>query len=342
MLTEEMFVDILTLHRQGLSKRAIARKLGCSRNTVKKYLKSQKMPIYSARTAKPTKLEPFHAYLHERIEAAKPDWIPAVVLLREIKERGYTGGISMLRHYLKPYKTKIVEPVVRFETPPAKQMQIDFTSIRHGNLRIKAFVATLGYSRACYVHFFTHERVDAWQEGIIGAFEFFGGVPCEILCDNAKALIIERDAYGEGEHRWHSTMKQLAKDYAVTFKACRPYRAKTKGKVERFNHYLKNSFIVPLKAELNLQGLMLDTDIANGKIGAWLRDVAHQRIHGTTGKKPQVLLDMERLSFQPLPTHVIESQFEQSISIAIAPPINLQHNLNVYDEILGSAHVIGC
>ena len=334
MLTEEMFVDILILHRQGLSIRKIAKKLGCSRNTVRKYIKEKTLPSYPTRAASPSKLDPFKEYIQQRIEAAKPDWIPAVVLLREIKAQGYEGKITTLRNFVRLFKTHEVEPLVRFETPPAKQLQIDFTVIKHGKLAIKAFVATLGYSRATFVKFYTHERADAWQDGLTSAFEYFGGVTQEVLCDNAKTIVIKRDAYGEGEHQWHAQMRQLAKEYGFQLKACRPYRAKTKGKVERFNHYLKNSFIVPLRAELKQQGLTLDADIANGKIGIWLHDVAHQRIHGTTKQTPEELLAKERLLLLPLPYFVTINNAEQRETVPVAPCVNLQHSLHVYDALL--------
>lgn len=173
---------------------------------------------------------------------------------------------------------------------------------------MKAFVATLGYSRACYVTFFDNERAESWQQGLKQAFDFFGGVPQNVLCDNAKALIIKRDAYAEGKHQLNSEMLQLSKDFGFTLSACQPYRAQTKGKVERFNHYLKNSFIVPLKAQLRTQNLDLDVDIANAKIGPWLQRVAHQRIH----------------------------------AIQVAPPVesvSIQHPISVYEDLLGGEHV---
>ena len=146
---------------------------------------------------------------------AKPNWIPASVLFEEIRQRGYPGGVSMLRSYLAQFKQSTPEPVIRFETQPGQQMQIDFTIIRRGKQSLKAFVATLGYSRACYVKFFDHERAEAWQQGLKEAFDYFGGVPQQVLCDKAKAkaLIIERDAYADGQHRYHPAMLEMSKDY---------------------------------------------------------------------------------------------------------------------------------
>src|SRR5690606_8906124 len=101
---------------------------------------------YRPREARATKLDPYKDYLHGRIEAARPHWIPAVVLLREIQELGYPGGVTQLKAFLGGYKHQSLDPVVRFETPPGKQMQADFTHIRRGRDPLMAFVATLGYS----------------------------------------------------------------------------------------------------------------------------------------------------------------------------------------------------
>lgn len=91
--------------------------------------------------------------------------------------------------------------MVRFETPPGKQMQVDFTTIYRHRRKIKAFMATLEFSRATYVRFSEHERQEDWLQGIEEACHYFGGVPQEILLDNAKTIMIERDAYGDSRHR---------------------------------------------------------------------------------------------------------------------------------------------
>jgi len=202
MLTQETLVEIHVLHRQGQSIRAIAQKLGVSRNTVRRYLRDLSVvPCYPDRAQRATKLDPYKDYLLARIEAAKPHWIPATVLFSEIQDRGYSGGITQLKSYIAEFKAVEPDPVVRFETPPGKQMQVDFTTISRHRRKIKAFVATLGFSRATYVRFSEYERQDDWLLGIEEACQYFGGVPQEILFDNAKTIMIERDAYGEGHLR---------------------------------------------------------------------------------------------------------------------------------------------
>lgn len=333
-------MDIHVLHRQGMGIRAIAKELNVSRNTVRRYLREKAaIPKYSPRAARPSKLAPFTPYLRQRMEAARPDWIPATVLLREIQSQGYPGKAGILKNDLRQFKPAIPgEPAVRFETPPGQQMQADFTTIRRGAGKLKAFVATLGYSRAAYVRFSEQERQDDWLDGIREALRYFGGVPREILFDNAKCIMIERDAFGEGQHRWNASLLALSRDYGFKLRACRPYRAKTKGKVERFNGYLKRSFVAPLAATLKPSGLALDAATANGRVGQWLDDVAHQRIHGTTGEKPQALLVQERLHLLPLPPLDAAKDPPQAEGHAPAVPFeSLQHPLSLYDQLLGGA-----
>ncbi len=334
MLTQEMIVDIHVLHRQGKSIRAIARQLNVSRNTVRKYLRdASKTGSYGPRQARASKLEPYKPYLQQRIEAAKPHWIPATVLFREIQSQGYSGQEGIVRIYVRQFKSKPEVPVIRYETPPGKQMQVDFTTIRRGKRTLKAFVATLGYSRATYVRFSKTERQQDWLDGIEGALQYFAGVPQTILFDNAKCIVIERDAYGDGQHRWNPALLNLSKQYGFKLRVCRPYRAQTKGKVERFNGYLKRSFITPLAATLKQAGLLLDCDMANGAIGQWLDEVAQQRIHGTTGQKPQVLLDKERSALQSLPVLPLERSVATPTHRAI-PTESIQHPLSTYDQLL--------
>src|SRR4029077_13988975 len=104
MLRLEGYVEIQVLRRQGLSIRAISAELGLSRNTVRKYLRSEGAPKAKRRPGRVSKLDPFREYIQGRIREAHPEWIPASVLGREITERGYGGKGSILRAYLATLK----------------------------------------------------------------------------------------------------------------------------------------------------------------------------------------------------------------------------------------------
>jgi transposase len=331
MLTQEQTVEIRVMARRGVAVKAIARELGCSRNTVRRYLRDADAQRYKKRPARVGKLDAHKEYLSARVLQAKPRWIPATVLMREIQERGYRGGVSTLKAWLAPQKASEADPVVRFETAPGEQMQADFTHVRRGRDPLLAMVATLGYSRASYVAFGDREDTDALCTGLRQAFDYFGGVPQHILFDNTKAVVIERDAYGAGLHRWNEQMNELAESCGFTPRLCRPYRAKTKGKVERFNSYLKGSFVVPLASSLEASGLRLDVDVANRHVRRWLDEIANVRIHGTTGVTPMSLLPDERAVMLPAPALKASARVCHRV---VMPVESLQHPLSVYDELL--------
>lgn len=317
--------------RRGEAVRSIARQLGCSRNTVRQYLREADAMRYGPRAPRPCKLDPFKPYLHERVEQARPRWIPATVLLREIEQCGYKGGLTQLKVWLAPLKKVEPEPVVRFETAPGEQMQADFATVRRGRDPMIALVATMGYSRATFVKFTSGEDATTLCSGLREAFDYFGGVPEHVLFDNMKAVVIERDAYGEGKHRWNDELLALAESCGFAPRLCRPYRAKTKGKVERFNSYLKGSFVVPLAATVEVGGLKLDVDIANRHVRRWLDEVANARVHATTKAVPAQRLAEERAVMLPAPALKAPPRLMHRVAI---PTESLQHPLSVYDALL--------
>ncbi|MGH8442689.1 MAG: IS21 family transposase [Nevskiaceae bacterium] len=331
MLTQEEAVEIRVMARRGEGMRSIAKQLNCSRNTVRRYLRDGAACRYGARSPRVCKLDAYKAYLNERVAQARPRWIPATVLLREIGERGYDGGISQLKAFLAPLKRSEPEPVVRFETPPGKQMQADFTHVRRGRDPLIALVATMGYSRATFVKFTTREDAATLCAGLREAFDYFGGVPEHVLFDNTKAVVIEREAYGPGLHRWNDELKALAEACGFTPRLCRPYRAKTKGKVERFNSYLKGSFVVPLAATLEASGLRLSVELASVHVRRWLDEIANARVHGTTKAVPAARLAEERAVMLPAPALPAPRALAQRVAL---PVESLQHPLAVYDALL--------
>jgi transposase len=229
-------------------------------------------------------LDPYKAQLRTRVDAAGKVRLPATVLLREIQAQGYDGGISQLKEFLRSIRPAVpAEPLVRFETEPGKQLQIDFVVFRRGPSPLRAFTAELGYSRFAYVEFTDNERSETLIACLERALQFFGGTPTHILCDNPKTIVIERDAYGDGLHQYNSALLDFAKHYGVQIKLCAPYRAQTKGKVERFHRYLRESFFNPLQAG---RSELVDPVLANREVRSWLSDVANCRVHATLKERP--------------------------------------------------------
>jgi transposase len=171
---------------------------------------------------------------------------------------------------------------VRFETPPGRQLQIDFgqrrVTIEGGEPgKVYLFVATLGYSRRVYVQAFRHERQSAWLEGIEGAFRHFGGLPGELLLDNARALVTHHDAVTR-EVTFNDRLHAFARYWEIRPVACAPYRARTKGKDERGVGYVKRNAIAGRS--------FASWGALEAHLAWWMRAVADQRVHGTTGETP--------------------------------------------------------
>jgi transposase len=337
MLRLEGYVEIQVLKRQGKSIRAISAELGVSRNTVRKYLRSKAKPQAKERPRRVSKLDPHRHYIQERVRQAHPDWIPASVLFREITERGYAGKSSIVRDYVATLRPPTaLDPVVRFETAPGEQLQVDWGEFRQGRDPLAAFVATLGYSRYAYVEFVTDKSVDTLKRCHTNAFEWFEGVPRRVLYDNMKTVILSRHTYGEGLHRFQPAFLDFAHHYGFLPQVCRPYRAKTKGKVERFIGYLRYSFFVPLSSRFRATGLLLDAETLNCEVRKWLNQVANMRTHRTTNAVPQLRWLAERGELLPLPPPYPARALD-------APPMQrwrtvppLQHPLSVYDELIGT------
>jgi len=220
-------------------------------------------------------------------------------------------------------------------------MQVDWVEFRRKKgSNLFAFVATLGYSRSSYVEFVSDMKLETLLSCHASCFAWFGGVPKQILYDNMKTVVLERDAYGPKQHRFTPGFLDFAKHYGFEPRLCRPYRAKTKGKVERMNGYLRRSFYVPLVAKLTAMGLELDQTTANTEVWRWLREVAEQRVHGTTKCVPALQLDKERPSLMALPmpygaSKPAELEAATELKRRYADWNDpLQHPLSVYDHLL--------
>ncbi len=193
-----------------------------------------------------------------RIAEASPRWIPATVHLREIRRQGYSGGITILRLWQAGERPKEPEsPLIRFETPPGHQARVDWGQFRAGAGRLSAFVCVLGHSRYEFV-LADSERLETLVEAHGRFFEALGGVPYMLLYDSMKTVIARRDAYGPGERRLNAGFREFARRHGFLPRLCRPRRAQTKGKAERFIRYLKESFYIPLEARLRASGEALD------------------------------------------------------------------------------------
>lgn len=191
------------LKEQGLSLTAIARKVGCDRKTVRKYLeRGLEGPTYGPRQPRDRLLDPYEIYLRERVLTFSD--LSGARLLREIRAMGYEGGYTAVTDFLRdvrpPARTQFER---RFETPPGRQAQVDFAEFTVGFIdepgvtrKVWLFSIILGHSRWLWGRFVASQNLQSVMRCHIAAFTAMNGVPEEILYDRMKTAVIGEDEAG--------------------------------------------------------------------------------------------------------------------------------------------------
>lgn len=292
----EIVTAIRELADRGWGSKAIARELGIARNTVRRY---RRTPVVAGcQVRAPRRLSP------DVVRAAQALYTGvaernAVVVYRLLREQGRIIGLRTVQRAVGPVRQAqraADVATVRVETAPGAQMQVDFGEKRVsvGGVAVTVFllVAVLSYSRRVFVKAFLRECQDDWREGIAGAFVHFGGVPLRVLSDNPRALVAGRD-HATGTVTFHPAYLAFCRDWDVQPRACAPYRARSKGKVESGVKYVKRN---ALAGRTFASFAALEQHLT-----AWLQD-ADTRVHGTTHERPiDRFTREEHAALRPLP-----------------------------------------
>jgi transposase len=293
MIRKEDFAVIQALHQRGVYQKDIAAELDVHPKTVSRALQRQGAPNreWAKRGSK------LDAYKNKVDQLLSEGVWNAVVILREIRAAGYEGGYSILLEYIQPKRVlRPSQATVRFETEPGKQLQSDWGEVVveiDGQMRKVHFIVNeLGYSRR--FHFWCTDSEDAEHtyEGLVRSFEYFGGVSEEVLVDNQKSAVLQ--ASNTGSPKFNERFVDLAGYYGFTPRACKPYRARTKGKDERMVGYIKHNFFVRYRRFASWAHL-------NQLAEQWLREEADPRLQGTVKEVVAERFEREKPSLKPLP-----------------------------------------
>jgi transposase len=230
-----------------------------------------------------------------------------VVVHAKIRDAGYGGGISILRDYIRPRRVlRRGRETVRFETPPGRQMQSDWgeiwTEVAGRRTKVHFMVNTLGYSRRFHFWCTDSEDSEHTYEGLIRSFEHFGGVTEEVLTDNLKAAVVSHSH--SGRVVYNERFLDLATHYGFRPRACRPYRARTKGKDERMVGYIKGNFFQRYRSFESLEQM-------NRLAEKWLSEEADQRVQGTMKEKVRERFEREKSSLGALPQRRYDTSYRQ-------------------------------
>lgn len=325
---------------QGLSKAEIARSMGISRRTLYHWIDAgqlerdlDKGPVrYAARPAVARKIDRYREMIQVRL--AEYPKLSATRLREEIRAAGYAGGYTQVKDYVREVRPRPpADPVVRFETPPGLQAQVDFAEFRLPWGKRFALLVVLGYSRLLWLQFYQRQTMAVLMRGLEQAFGAIGGVPAELLFDQLKAVIVDDHRQIGGKLLENMEFMRFAAHWGFRIRACRPYRAKTKGKVERPVSYVRQSFFYGRE-------FLNDADL-NEQVSSWLTRTANLRLHRTTGEVPQGRFERdERATLRPLAIGPYRSvtQFPPCPTpqprLARAPSVE-RRPLTVYSRIAG-------
>ncbi len=325
---------------QGWSKTALAVKLSISRRTIYHWINTGQLDRdadaeaahYKARPAVERKIDPFRPIIEARLRAYP--LLSAVRLLQEIKAAGYCGGYTQLKDYVRQVRPVLEEPVVRFETPAGHQGQVDFAHFRLPWGKRWALLVVLGYSRLLWLRFFRRQDMGTLFAGLEEAFGFFQGVPRELLFDQMKSVIIGDERLNGGRLVENAEFLRFASHWQFRARACRAYRAKTKGKVERPIRYVRENFFYG-------RSFLNDEDL-NGQALQWLKHVANVRIHGTTEEQPierwerEERMALSSLASRPYRSLVLSPTPARTLRALSTEQLQVQRRpLEVYTRIAG-------
>jgi transposase len=328
---------------QGLKKSELAEKLGIHRRTIYHWIETgqldreldDELVRYKPRPPVAKKLDPYCGIIQVRLEEFPR--LSAKRLFDEIRAAGYSGGYTQLKEYVRAVRPEPPpEPLVRFETAPGHQAQVDFASFTLPWGRRHALLVVLGYSRLLWMHFYARQTMQTLFRGLEAAFEFFGGVPAELLFDQMRTVITDDRRNDGGPLVENPEFLRFAHHWGFRVRACRPYRAKTKGKVERPIRYVRESFFYG-RTFLN------DPDL-DAQAQHWLHRVANVRCHATTKEQPierferNELAALKPLALQPYRSLVVAAAKPTSKAVVSVPPITVERRpLAVYDRLIGAS-----
>lgn len=300
------WIAVKRLHKNGVRKLQIAKQLNMARNTVKRLLKAKEEPRYN-REHYPSKVDPYQELIMEWYLSPKYRFI-GTRIFRELKKLGYTGSISPVYRFLKKLegeRQKIpLKATLRIETPPGEQAQFDWAEydvvIDKTITKVYCFSLVMAFSRDKRILFSLSCDSEAIFQGIQELFDEFGGITQELIIDNPKALVVEH-LQGK-EPKYNLDALRMATHMGLELNACAPYRARTKGKVERPFNYIEEQFI---------KGNTFSSMAALNEAGKdFVRDWCRQK-HGTTKRIPEEAFKEEIPCLSPLPEkHFFNTSFE--------------------------------
>lgn len=295
-------MDIITLYRKGLKKRAIARKLGISRNTVAKYVANPELVFEPpAPRHRKSLLDPYTDNIKAWIE--EDSEYTAAWIYDRLTNMGFIGSYEIVKRRVHRFKENYHKVAyMRFETEPGYQAQVDFGEFQIARpdgsaTKLYLFSMILGYSRKMYAELVERCDLPTFLDCHIHAFEYFGGVPDQVLYDRMRNVYIGKIT---GKKKFNDTLVGFALHYGFKPEVAPAYAAWVKGKVERPYSFIREGF---------WRGYgFICIETANLDLLAWLSK-KDERIHGTTHEKVAERFFREKPHLYMLPPQPFDTSY---------------------------------
>lgn len=322
MIDRELYARIRRLfYAEHWKVGTIVAELGVHHDTVERAIEADRFGRSAARPVRASMLDPHKAFIEQVLD--KHPKLRATRVYDMVRARGYVGSVIQVRRYLAKVRPQAkAEAYLRLSTLPGEQAQVDwghFGKISIGSARrvLSCFVMVLGFSRAMFARFFLDQKQESFLAGHVHAFGAFGGVPRQILYDNLKSVVLER----EGQHVvFHPRILEAAGHYHFAPQPCAPYRGNEKGKVERTIQYLRHAFFAARSFR--------DVADLNAQLAEWIERVAHARpVPGDPDRRTVAeAFAAEKPRLLPLPEHPLETNLVQGISSGKQPYVRFDKN----------------
>lgn len=323
MMSPELQAEILTLHfTEKCSVRSISMRLGLHRRSVQRVIDRRSVQLQRGLAVRDSILDPFKEEVRGFLR--KDPRMTSTALLNHLRSVGYTGGITVIKEYVRTQKLALVRPreaFLRLEFAPGEVAQVDwgeFGDVFGDGIKIHCFAMVLAYSRYIYIEFTRSEKFEEFIRCHENAFRFFGGAPRECWYDNLTSAVSDRVG---SLIRFNSRFMAYIGHHSVRPHACNVARGNEKGRVEDLIKYIRMNFWPGREFadfdDLTKQGIL------------WRNQIANQREHRSTRRVVRLLFESEEKGCL-LPLNPTPYGTDEVFSRHVPPDFHIQYESNRY------------
>lgn len=333
MITIKDFGQIKYLsEKEKMSVSQISTELNIDKKTARKWIKSNTFERTTS-IQSPNILDEHKDDIKSLLERCSD--YSSVQIFQNIKEKGYEGEITTVRDFVRSIRSSNKKVYATLDFAKGEAAQVDFgycgyIHVGNAKRRLYVFSMVLCYSRQKYMKFIMKQNQEHFLQCHQDAFEFFGGIPQKIMVDNCKVAVLTHPKYGN--YTLNPVYAEFAKYHGFEIAPCGVRKPNEKGQVEKSIDYIKRGF---------LRGLEITTlDALNFAGMNWLEKIANVRLHGTTKRKPEEMLEEEKEFLINLPVNSYDCGIIENVKSNNQFRVHFEGNKYSVPAIYASSHLM--